>query len=95
MKNYKVLSCSVKSNLVNLKYLGLEILFPTIESLNDREVDIRIYSPSKRIIIRGVYIKYMFCVSNTSFVGVKETSLREMFLLRTQTHTVHALIDSI
>ena len=42
--------------------LGLGILFLSIESLNYREVDIRIYNPPKMIIISFFPIKHVFCV---------------------------------
>ena len=57
---------------------GLEILFRNIESLNYRELDIRIYSPPKS------YYDHFLSLSNICFECIKETSplkhLKHMFL---------------
>ena len=51
----------IQSNLVNSRSWGLEILFQSIESSNDREIDIKIYNPPKMIIISFFPIKHLFC----------------------------------
>ena len=55
-------------NLKNLKSSGLKFLFGIINSLNYREVDIKIYNP------KNDYFHFIFFFNQTLFWHVKELS---------------------
>ena len=77
---------NVQSNLINLKSLGLEVLFWIISSSNYREVDMKNIYPPELIMIQVLFsIKHMFwvCKRNVSmrrfFYASKTYAVRDSY----------------